>query len=184
MDKYDRLDRNQTTRRNYQIGGFLFTSALGTILHFLFDWTGDNNIIASISAVNESVWEHMKIMFIPLFLYGIFEYFRWGRDQMNFWCIKLTGILLTLIIIPTVYYTYTGALFESKDWINITIYYVAAFIAYWVETKLWNQGKDCIIPNKVCFFILILILIMFIVFTYAPPKIPLFQDPLTGQYGI
>ena len=42
----------------FQIFSVIFTWILGTILHFLYEWSGDNKIIASFSAGNESTWEH------------------------------------------------------------------------------------------------------------------------------
>ena len=49
--------------------GFLFVSVLGTVLHFLYEWSGENTLAALVSGVNESVWEHMKLLFVPVFLW-------------------------------------------------------------------------------------------------------------------
>ena len=57
-----------------QIIAIVVSIILGTILHFLYKWTGANPIIASFSAVNESVWEHLKLVFFPMTLVGIIEY--------------------------------------------------------------------------------------------------------------
>lgn len=46
----------------WQAAGFIFTAILGTLLHFLFDWTNGSVIAALFSAVNESIWEHMKLL--------------------------------------------------------------------------------------------------------------------------
>ena len=52
----------------FQIFSVIFTWILGTILHFLYEWSGDNKIIASFSAVNESTWEHLKLVFFPMLI--------------------------------------------------------------------------------------------------------------------
>ena len=57
-----------------QMTGFLFTSILGTFLHFFFDLTGGNVVAALFSAVNESIWEHMKLLFFPMLIFSIIEY--------------------------------------------------------------------------------------------------------------
>ena len=54
----------QTISR-WQMGGFLFTSVLGTALHFLFDLPGGSAVAALFSAVNESIWEHIKLIYYP-----------------------------------------------------------------------------------------------------------------------
>ena len=46
----------------WQISGFIFTGVFGVLLHFLYGWTGENVLVALFSAVNESVWEHMKLV--------------------------------------------------------------------------------------------------------------------------
>ena len=55
----------------FQFAGFAATSLIGTILHFLYDWLGEAVWIAPFSSVNESTWEHMKLLFWPMFLYAI-----------------------------------------------------------------------------------------------------------------
>ena len=87
-----------------QIAGFLFASAAGTLLHFLFDITGQSLPAALISAVNESIWEHMKLLFYPMVLFAWLERRSAGKQETGFWCRKLKSILLGLTLIPVVYY--------------------------------------------------------------------------------
>ena len=56
-------ERMKQSIPSWQIGGFVFEGALGTLLHFVFDWSGGNVAAALFSAVNESIWEHMKLLF-------------------------------------------------------------------------------------------------------------------------
>lgn len=167
----------------WQMGGFIFTAVVGTLLHFLFDWTGGSAVIALFSAVNESIWEHLKLLFYPMVVFAIVEYFAWGKNVDSFWCIKLIGVLAGLILIPVAYYTYTGISGIQADWLNISIFFVAATIAYWVESKLLQKGFTCRIPSKLAFVGIILIAAVFTVFAFETPQIPFFQDPVTGTYG-
>ena len=167
----------------WQIAGFIFTAILGTFLHFLFDITGGNGVAALFSAVNESIWEHMKLLFYPMFLFALREYKAWGKELPEFWCVKLKGLLLGLLLIPIIYYTYTGILGVSADWFNIAIFFLAAGVAFGVETKLFQQGENCRIGSRLSFVLLCLIGVIFTVLTFLPPRIPFFQDPITGTYG-
>lgn len=167
----------------WQIIGFLFTSILGTFLHFLFDLTGGNIIAGVFSAVNESIWEHTKLLFYPMFFFGVIEYFFWGKDIPSFWCIKLIGILTGLILIPVIYYTYTGILGVSADWFNIIIFFLVAGLVYFLETKQFENGFPCILSPAITFICICIISVLFTLFTFAPPHIPFFADPLTGNYG-
>ena len=168
---------------NWQIGGFIFTAVMGTFLHFLFDLTGESVWSALFSAVNESIWEHMKLLFYPMVIVALTEYFVWGKDRESFWCIKLIGILAGLFVIPVIYYTYTGVLGMSADWFNITIFFIAAGLVYWLETKLFQKDFTCRLPALLSVGIIMLIAVAFTVLTFTPPHIPLFQDPITGTYG-
>ena len=166
----------------WQTGGFLFTAVVGTGLHFLFDLTGGNVLAALISAVNESIWEHLKLLFYPMLIFSLFQYRKWGRDRYDFWCVKLRGTLLGLILIPVLYYSYTGILGVKADWFNITIFFLVAGFVYLWETRQFKKGISCPRPDlAIAGFVVITLL--FTLLTFLPPQIPLFRDPLTGTYG-
>ena len=167
----------------WQVAGFLFTSVVGTLLHFLFDWTGGSVIVALLSAVNESIWEHLKLLFYPMVVFALAEYYFWGKDTRSFCCIKLIGIIIGLVLIPVVYYTYTGILGIKADWFNVAIFFLAAGVVFWVETKLFQWGFTCPIHSQLAAVLIGLIAITFTILTFVPPHIPFFQDPITGTYG-
>ena len=167
----------------WQLMGFAVTSLLGTLLHFLYEWLGDATWIAPLSGVNESTWEHMKLLFWPMFLYAILQS-RTFRDRADFWCIKLRGILLGLALIPVLFYTYNGAIGKSPDWINIVIFFVSAAIAYLYETRLFNSETVRCRSKKLAIGALCAIALLFVLFTFVTPRIGIFRDPITGTYGI
>lgn len=167
----------------WQAAGFATVTFCGTILHFLYDWAGGNILVSLFSGVNESTWEHMKLLFWPLFLFALVQRLFF-KDQENYWCVKLAEILLGLVLIPVLFYTYNGVFGKSPDWINIAIFYITALLVFlfewWAFKKDWLQcTHPRLAPAAIC-----LIGMLFVVFTFAPPQIPLFQDPLTGTFGI
>lgn len=166
----------------WQLVGFAVTSLLGTVLHFLYDWLGESTLITLFSGVNESTFEHMKLLFWPMLAYAVFESFFF-REREDFFCIKLRGILLGLALIPLIFYTYNGVIGKSPDWINITIFFVAAAVAYIYETRLFKKDLSCQ-RRWLPILILSIIAALFVVFTFLPPEIDLFKDPLTNAYGI
>ena len=167
----------------WQVAGFLITSMLGTFLHFLFDLSGQSVAAALVSAVNESIWEHMKLIYYPTLLFTLVEYRFWGKNYKQFWCVKLMGILTGLVLIPTIYCTYTGIFGASVDWLNIAIFFLAAGTAYWLESKLIQKEYTCRLNARIAIFLIVMIGIVFTVFTFNPPEIPFFKDPMTGSYG-
>jgi len=167
----------------WQLMGFAVTSLGGTILHFLYEWLGEAIWIAPFSGVNESTWEHMKLLFWPMFVFAIVQSFFF-RDRADFWCVKLRGILLGLLLIPVLFYTYNGIIGKSPDWLNIAIFFLSAAIVYIYETQqLQKRGTACKDP-KLAIALLCAIAALFVAFTFATPKIGIFLDPLTGTYGV
>ena len=167
----------------WQFAGFSITSFTGTLLHFLYDWSNQNLLTAPFSAVNESTWEHMKLVYFPLFIFALVQK-SFFKEYENFWCIKLKGILISLILIPTLFYTYNGIFGKSPDWINIIIFFLSTGSAFFSEWYLFRKNdSNCKHPKRTL-GILLLIGTLFVIFTFSTPQIPLFQDPLTGSYGL
>lgn len=168
--------------RNYQIISNIFICILGTLLHFTYKFFGENIFVASFSAVNESVWEHLKLLFFPMLLTTIFGSFCLRKQVPNFLCSKLFGILTSLSFIIIFFYTYTGIIGKSILLIDIASFFVAVILGEYLSYKLMISNFKC--NNIVAIIILTIILICFIVFTYFTPKIEIFRDPVTNQYGI
>lgn len=167
----------------WQFAGFSLSSLFGTILHFLYDWTNQSLVIAPFSGVNESTWEHMKLLYFPLFVFAIIQY-RFFKEYKNFWCIKLLGIITGLSLVPLLFYTYNGVIGKSPDFINITIFFVSTAVCYLLEWRLFTKNKiKCNCPllafSTICF-----LGALFILFTFVTPQINIFKDPITSTYGI
>ena len=166
----------------WQLGGFGITAAGGTLLHFLYDGTGEALLCAPFSGVNESIWEHMKLLYFPMAAFAIPERYAFPERE-NFWPAKLCGMAAGLLFIPITFYTYNGAVGKSPDWLNIGIYFAAAALAFLLETRLFRKDALTLRRPWVAAAALALIGALFVIFTFVPPKIPLFRDPLTGGYG-
>jgi len=160
----------------WQAAGFAFVTFVGTLLHFLYEWTNESSFIAPFSGINESTWEHMKLLYWPLALFALIQR-PFFNNQKNYWCVKLTEILLGLLLIPVLFYTYNGALGKSSDWVNIAIFYITALAVFLFER--WALKRlPCKYPWPALAGIFV-IGALFVVFTFAPPSLPLFRDPLT-----
>ena len=167
----------------WQLAGFAVTSFAGTLLHFLYDWSGGSIVTAPFSGVNESTWEHMKLLFWPMLLFAAAQSFFF-KDYKGFLCVKLRGTLLGLTLIPVLFYTYNGVIGKSPDWINIAIFFVSAAAVYIYEAMLLYSGKPSCKSPKSAIAVLCVIALLFVLFTFRTPEIGIFKDPLTGTYGI
>lgn len=167
----------------WQLFGFAVTALGGTLLHFLYGWLGERAWIAPFSGVNESTWEHMKLLFWPMLLFSVIQSAIF-RDREDFLCIKLRGILLGLLLIPVLFYTYNGVVGRSPDWLNIAIFFLSAAIAYLYETRLFRSGTVACRSRGAAIALLAALAVLFVLFTFLTPTLAIFRDPLTGSYGI
>lgn len=168
----------------WQFCGFCTVSLLGTLLHFLFDWSKNSLFVAPFSAVNESTWEHMKIYFFPALLFAVIQSRYTGKQFNNFWCVKLIGIIIATISIPVIFYTANGAFGKTPDWVNIIIFFIANAIGFVLEFVLFQKSSLSCKRKWLPILIFIIIAILFVIFTFFTPRLPLFLDPLSGSYGI
>ena len=166
----------------FTIFSSIFVMILGTLLHFTYEWSGNNIFIASFSAVNESTWEHLKLLFFPMFLTTVIGYFYIGNNSSNFLCARLLSILTAILFTITFFYTYTGIVGTNFAFVNISIFFVAVVLGELVSYKILVSDFKC--NSYIILFFITLLLICFITFTYFTPEIGLFKDPVSGIYGI
>ena len=125
----------------------------------------------------------MKLIYFPMLIFAIIQS-RFFKGHRDYWCVKLAGILTGLVLIPVLFYTLSGIFGSTPDWVNITIFFVSAAVAFLVEAQLFKKDTLlCTVPILAVAAI-ILIGVLFVIFTFLTPQIPLFKDPLSGSYGI
>ena len=108
------------------------------------------------------------------------------HDFARFWQIKAIGIWFGTLLIPVLFYTYNGAFGTSPDWVNVLIFFISAAAAYALETWCFLKDEKSVNMGTAVFarVVLFLIALAFVLCTFLTPRIPLFQDPISGLYGI
>lgn len=173
--------RGATVRRC--ILGFFLTAGVGSLLHFAYELFGRSVLVAPFSAVNESTWEHMKLLFLPMLLYA-FAVRLLCPSRRDFWWVRLRGIALGLLCIPVLFYTYNGAIAPSPDWLNILFFFLATGAGYAETARLDRRGEGRCAHPRLPLYLLLLLLFLFALFTFFPPHLGIFRDSLTGSYGV
>ena len=168
----------------YELFGMLFVSILGGLLHFTFELSGFNPIVGAFSAVNESVWEHLKLGFWPILLLTIIEYRFIIKQTNNFFLGKMVSAFTIILVIPAIFYSYTGITGESIFLIDILSFFIAVIIGQVLSYKMLTYKQLPKNSKWISLFALAILAILFIVFTFYPPNLPPFQDPISGGYGI
>ncbi len=167
---------------NYQIVSVVFVSILGTLLHFTFDWSNGNYFVGAFSAVNESTWEHLKLLFFPMLITTIVGSFYIGKNVKNFLCAKVIGILTAVSFTIVFFYTSGGIIGSNIAALNIVTFFIAVILGEYVSYRIILSNLKC--NKKVAIITLIILFICLVRFTFYAPQIGLFKDPITGEYGI
>ena len=168
----------------YELIGIVFIIFLGSTLHFTFALSGNQPIVGVFSAVNESIWEHLKLAFWPALLLITIEYPLLRKTANNFFIAKAIGVYLMVTIIPIVFYSYTAFSGKSIFAIDISSFVVAVTIGQLLSYKLLTYRQLPRNINKIAVAAIILLAIAFILFTYYSPQLQIFKDSLTGKYGM
>lgn len=167
-----------------EIIGFIVVSIVGTVMHFVFDRSGQSTIAGLFCPVNESPWEHLKMLFFPFLIYTVYTQIRLKQDKFNIWFSGYISILLGMLATLSYFYTLNGALGGSNEWVNISSFFAGLAAAFTVNYFLINNSIGRGIPNGVAGAMLIVTVLAFFLFTFKPPIIPLFQDPQNFTFGI
>ena len=166
----------------FMIGSIIAISIIGTLSHFLYDITDHNKVIGLFAAVNESVWEHVKITLTPTLLWALIDGFIYGSNPRYFLA-KFVSLLILIVLMPILYY---GHKFVTKkemfmlDILNFYIVIIASQLAfYWL---LRIPSIDYIVQYISCVG-LFMVYGGYMIHTLMPPKSFMFLDPITKKYG-
>jgi hypothetical protein len=163
--------------------GFFFISIIGTLSHFVYEWAGNNNIVGAFTAVNESTWEHLKIAIIPAFIWLVITLIT-SKEINNFFIANLLSFLVIMISILLIFYGYKAILQKDVLILDILSFYIAIGLGQFVSYKIMNYTELPIWLNIVSIILLTLLFLSFILFTYHPPKMEIFRNPIDDSYGI
>jgi hypothetical protein len=167
----------------YEVVGTLCIIFLGSAFHFTYELSGKLAVVGAFSAVNESVWEHLKLPFWPSLLWMLIEINPLRKEVNNFFTAKAIGIIVMIGIIPTVFYAYT-VFTEEILAVDIATFIIAVIVGQIISCRLFKKGNPSKRTEIAAIIVIVLLAIIFVTFTFYPPHLSIFQDSNTGQYGI
>jgi len=125
----------------WELIGIAVISVLGSVLHFVFDWSGQWEPVGVIAAVNESVWEHFKIGFWPALLYAAVEYPFLNKYTTNFLIAKAACVYVIPVTIAIVFYSYTSVFGQEILLIDILIFVLAITLGQLTSYKILSLDR-------------------------------------------
>lgn len=168
------------TRIYAVIGIFL----LSFLCHFVFDFFPC--ILTSIFfPINESIWEHMKILFTATLLYGIIDHIILTKKNISFnnFLLQLFASAFLAIPIFLIIYLPVHYLFGEFLPLTLVLMLITYIICQYISYKILNF-RDIPLLNQLSIILIIIMYIIFTYLTYYPFESYIFYDTTKGIYGI
>lgn len=158
---------------------FIIIGIVGTLWHFVYEWSGDNLIIGAIAPVNESVWEHLKLLFFPAVFYFIIEYFLSKERYENLIPAGAIGIFTGMLTIIAFFYTYKGILGYDADALNILSYFIGLGVTLFVKSQILKKKSFTSKTAKYLSLIITAVTaVLFFIWSFCPPRLGIFIPPV------
>ena len=162
------------------IASTLVVVTIGSLLHFAWAWSGRSAVVAIFAAVNESVWEHLKMAFWPAL--GLSPIQRWIYGALPGWSVA-TAVrsLAPSILIVAIFYAYTAITGTHYLVADVATFIVAVLIGELLGHRVMRKraGRGLRITAAA---MLVLAVAAFVRFSFAPPDWFLFEDPTSGAH--
>ncbi len=168
----------------WEIIGIIVIVMLGALFHFMFELSNYWSPLGAIFPVNESVWEHLKLPYWPLIIFSLIEYGFIKERANNFVIGKIISFLISISTILIVFYSYTAILGVELLIVDILSFVIGVIIGQLVSYVILTKESLSRSYISTSWIIFIAFGILFAVFTYFPPLLPMFQDSESGLYGI
>lgn len=161
----------------------LATAILGSLLHFAYEWSGENKFVGTFAAVNESTWEHIKLALSGVFCCMLVDVWFLG-DNPNYWLARGLSFLVPIIVIPIIFYGYTAFTGRPVLMTDILSFIASAFLSAGTFAAVLSVAPVDQIWD-VCGMVMSLgILVAYLLLTRFPIRHNLlFEDPITHKYG-
>lgn len=161
------------------LAAFFIIAVLGTLGHFIYEWTDKNYILGLFFPVSESIWEHLKLLFYPTVIFSSAEFTLRKSKPKNYISAVAKSIFCGMAFIVIIYYLYSGIIGRNIDAINIPLYYISIiFMLYKKEKTLANNEFSFGVFNAVFLFLIIIWGVLFAIFSYNPPSLGIFMQPM------
>lgn len=164
--------------------GFIWLVGIGTLIHFAYQGLGKNVLVGIFCPVNESVWEHLKLGFTSLLLFSVIEYALTCPNLWQWLGAKALGLFVLQMTILGTFYSYTALVHHEILWVDILSYVVGSFLCQGISYRILLKEKVKLSLGYLGVGFIMLHILAVVYFTFAPPKIPIFQDHNTMTYGI
>lgn len=176
-------------RKNFKIKKFVLINSiviflLGFITHNLYDWAP--SFLTVIFPVNESLYEHLKMIFITSVIFGLVLYFIAYSKKINYsnyffslYITSMSNILIFFAIYLPIYYRFGESMI-----VTFIIYFISIVASQYINALILTKTRQNFLLNLFGIIMLLTNYVILLYFTYNPIRIPFFFDSVNEVYGI
>ena len=146
---------------------------LGILNHFLYQLSKKAAFIALFCPINESVWEHLKLVFFPILFVSVLEYLRYRPEPVRFFYYRFLAAVCAMAATVTLFYTYTGITGRDFLLMDISIFLFSILFAFVMDAYFYRRSMQNT-SQATTFSLWIVMSLCYFVFTCFPPDLPLF----------
>lgn len=159
--------------------GWLVTVSLGSWMHFWYKQSHESGVVSLFAPVDESVFQHLKLVHMPLMLWA---WVRWTvSDDIGYWGTFGMGSLCACAVIVIIYYLWLWTVGYDSLPVDLISYGLSMALAHYIGVEVWDVKKVGEIRGVV---LVTIITWLFMYWTWYPPNLELFRDPVNGNYGV
>ena len=159
---------------------FLF----GFLAHGIYDWFP--SFLTVIFPVNESLYEHIKMIFISPIIIGLIGYFisyRKKKKYNNYFFSLYLTIMSNIVIFYGLFLPFYYRFGENLV-VTLILYFISIFISQYINYLILTKTKNNNLLNIIGIIMLLTNYVILLYFTYNPLHIDFFFDPNNEVYGI
>jgi len=141
----------------------------GFVLHFVYQWW-PNAVTALFSPVNESLWEHIKLIFWP-FLGAALILNRGRPGGIRPWLLMLPLMCVLTLALGWLYHVTLGG---EALWVDVVLYILVMTLGFRLATRFSGpfKGVKWLLPIAIA----VILALLLGWFTLYPPEGLLFRD--------
>lgn len=173
----------------WEIGAIFFIFLSGSIVHFAFELSNFWYPMAPFAAVNESIWEHLKMVFWPGLIFFTLQYYFLRNEKCanEFWTAKALCLIIMPLLIVLGWYGVVAVTGEHYFIVDVALFLGAIIAGQFLSYAFLSGKLNSNLKPRLALLAIFLMALAFAFFSFFPPKLSLFEHSTlenTGQYGI
>ncbi len=164
--------------------GVVFIVCMSVFLQNLYALTNRSLLGIMFGAVNGSIWEIAKTVFLPYVIWSILELLSIKCNFRRFVAARTVSLCVLAVSFILICLVSSISHFDNSPVTSYAAAVICSAFSLYLSHRLVNGKHKVETLFYPAIFVLLLLLAVFFSFTPFPPELYIFRDKATGLYGI